>query len=352
MPPPLPLQASPSSARTGPVKTGGRVFVLDHKRWTSPMKDIINNLLNKYRGQRDMLMLVDRDYAAAVHDSATDPNSMLHPTTKRHISDYVKYRAKLLNTSSSINTSPENLQERQKLWRSLTEGSETTRVPVVPMPPAVVNPPEPAAATPLTEAAIQDIVLGIMERQQQHQQQQQQQQAGRKKQTKTCLSCGQPKSMYENDGSSIHYFYQQGTVRYFYCSTKVYKAYGSEGLTNPRMPFKDFAMTKFFQQELENTKKRVEERGMQKRKRSESASQQQPTGRMCRFCHKPLKQGPNSPHVHTGFPGVVGKYIYCPEKVLSLYKDQGMDKEMTWREFTESPFYKMEKQRWESEKGK
>ena len=154
MPPPLPLQASPSSARTGPVKTGGRVFVLDHKRWTSPMKDVINDLLNKYRGQKDMLILVDRDYAAAVHDSATDPNSMLHPTTKRHISDYVKYRAKLLNTSSSINTSPENLQERQKLWRSLTEGSETTRVPVVPMPPAVFNPPEPAAATPLTEAAI------------------------------------------------------------------------------------------------------------------------------------------------------------------------------------------------------
>ena len=344
--PPLPLQASPSSARTGPVKTGGRVFVLDHKRWTSPMKEAIDNLLNKYRGQKDMLARVDQEYAAAVHNSANDPNSMLHPTAKIHISQYVKYRAKLLNTRTSLNTSPESLQERQQLWHTLTEGSKTS-VPVVPLPPAVVNPPEPAAATPpLTEASIESIVVGIMERQLQHQQQQQPQQ---KKQTKTCLSCGQPKARFENDGSSIHYFYQQGTVRYFYCSTKVYKAYSAEGLTNPRMPFRDFTETRFFQQELENTKKRVEERGQQKRKRSDS---QETTGRLCRFCRKPLKQGPNSPHIHTGFPGVVGKYIYCPAKVLSLYKDQGMDKEMTWKDFKESVFYEKEKQRWEVEKGK
>ena len=117
------------------------------------------------------------------------------------------------------------------------------------------------------------------------------------------------------------------------------------------MPFKDFTETNFFQLELEDTKKRAEERGQQKRKRSDS-QEPSPTGRMCRFCHKPLKQGPNSPHVHTGFPGVVGKYIYCPAKVFSLYKDQGMDKEMTWKDFKESVFYETEKQRWVVEKGK
>ncbi|XP_034419483.1 uncharacterized protein LOC117751652 isoform X1 [Cyclopterus lumpus] len=353
--PSLPLLSSPTAARTGPVKTGGRVFVLDHKRWPAPMKAAIDNLLNEHRGMKDMLKLVDQGYAALVHNSCTDPNSMLHPTTKHHILQYVKHLCKLLNTSSSLNTSPEKLQERQELWHSLTKGSETTRVPVVTMPVAVVNPPPPGQT--LTKASIEEIVQNILDKQQQHQQQQQQP-VHKKKQTKTCLSCGQPKSRYENDGSSIHFFYQQGPVRYFYCSTKVFKAYGAEGLTNPKMPFKDFAGTKFFQQELYSTKKRVEERGQQKRKRTESQhtesrdTESQHTGPRCRFCRMGLKQGPNSPHIHTGFPGVTGKYVYCPAKVFSLYKDQGMEKEMTWREFQVSAFYETEKNRWAVEKRK
>ena len=193
--------------------------------------------------------------------------------------------------------------------------------------------------------SIEKIVKNIMDKQQQQQPEQ------KKAQTKTCLSCGQPKSRYENDGSSIHFFYQQGPVRYFYCSTKVFKAYGAEGLTNPKMPFNDFAQTEFFQQELDATKKRVEDRGQQKRKRT-TTEESQPTGRKCRFCRMELKQGPNSPHIHTGFPGVAAKYIYCPAKVFSIYKDQGMEKEMTWKEFQESAFYKSEKLKWEVENGK
>ncbi|XP_049573373.1 uncharacterized protein [Syngnathus scovelli] len=61
---------------------------------------------------------------------------------------------------------------------------------------------------------------------------------------------------------------------------------------------------------------------------------------------QPLKEGPKSPHVHTTFPGHAGKYIYCPSKVYNLYKDKGMDKEMTWVEFQASPFYDTEWQRW------
>ncbi|KAK2861042.1 hypothetical protein Q7C36_005208 [Tachysurus vachellii] len=177
--PPLPMLASPSSTRTGPVKTGGRVFVLDHKRWTAPMEEAIDSLLNKHHGKKDMLKLVDQEYAAM----------------------YVKHLAKLLNTSTSLNASPEKLQERQQLWHSLTEGSETTSVPVVTMHPAVVHPPAPAQTTPLTPESLEKIVEGIMERQQQQQQQPEQ-----RKQTKTCLACGQPKSRYENDGSSVHFF--------------------------------------------------------------------------------------------------------------------------------------------------
>ncbi|XP_073673185.1 uncharacterized protein [Garra rufa] len=104
--PPLPMKASPASSRTGPVKTGGRVFVLDHKKWTAPMKETIDTLLKKHHGKKDMLKLVDQEYAAMVHSSCTDPNSMLHSTTRLHISQYVKHLAKLLNTSSFLNTSP------------------------------------------------------------------------------------------------------------------------------------------------------------------------------------------------------------------------------------------------------
>ncbi|XP_051793442.1 uncharacterized protein LOC110959929 isoform X2 [Acanthochromis polyacanthus] len=346
-PPPLPLLSSPSATRTGPIKTGGRVFVLDHKRWPAPMKKTIDELLSKHRGQKDMLKLVDQEYAALVHNSCKDLNSMLHPTTKLHITQYMKHLSKLLNTRSSLNTSPEKVEERQQLWHSLTEGSETTSVPVVAMPAAVFNPPPPVQ-TPLTQDSIEEIVKGIMTKQQQ-QQQPPQQQPGKKTQTKKCLSCGQPKSRYENDGSSVHFFYQQGPVRYFYCSTKVFKTYGAEGLTDEKMDFKDFARTAFFQRELEATKQRVEDRVQQKRKRTDS----QPTGtRKCRFCRLELKQGPDSPHIHAGFPGVAGKYIYCPAKIFSVYKDKGMDKEMTWREFQESPFFEVEKQRWEAEKRK
>lgn len=127
---PLPMRASPRSARTGPIKTGGRVFVLDHRQ------QAIDDLLQKHHGKKDILKLVDQNYANMVHRSATDPNSFLHPTSKVHISRYVKHLAKLLNTNSSLNTSPEKLLETQQLWHSLTEGSETTSVPAVTIEPA------------------------------------------------------------------------------------------------------------------------------------------------------------------------------------------------------------------------
>uniref|UniRef100_A0A1A8N6L6 Uncharacterized protein n=1 Tax=Nothobranchius rachovii TaxID=451742 RepID=A0A1A8N6L6_9TELE len=114
------------------------------------------------------------------------------------------------------------------------------------------------------------------------------------------------------------------------------------------MSFEDFSTTDFFQRELDATKTRVQEKTEKKRQRTESA----PAGRLCRFCHMELKQGPNSPHIHTGFPGVAGKYIYCPSKVFALYQSQGMVKEMSWKEFSKSPFYEAEKQRWVEEKNK
>nr|XP_040056639.1 uncharacterized protein LOC120833538 [Gasterosteus aculeatus aculeatus] len=136
-----------------------------------PSLAVIDHLLNKHREQKDMLKLVDQDYAA-LHNSCTDPNSMLHPTTKLHILQYVKHLGKLLNTSSSLNVSPEKLQKRLKLCHSLTEASETTSVPVVTMSVAIVHPPPPVQM--LTQASIEKVVLNVMEKQQQHKQQQQQ----------------------------------------------------------------------------------------------------------------------------------------------------------------------------------
>ncbi|KAI7796602.1 hypothetical protein IRJ41_002281 [Triplophysa rosa] len=91
---------------------------------------------------------------------------------------YVKHLAKLQNTCSSLNASHEKLLQTQRLWHSLTEGSETTSVPVVTINPAVVNPPAPALTTPLTHETIERVVEGIMEKHQQPEQ--------KKKQTNTC----------------------------------------------------------------------------------------------------------------------------------------------------------------------
>ncbi|KAI4814046.1 hypothetical protein KUCAC02_003258 [Chaenocephalus aceratus] len=125
---------------------------------------------------------------------------------------------------------------------------------------------------------------------------------------RNCLACGQPKSRYLGDGSSVSFFYQSKTVKYFYCSTKVFKTYAKEGLKDTRMSFENFAATPFFERELEAARQRgaewrkvAEERGRQ------LCSCQQAV--LCRFCHQPLKQGPNSPHTHASFPGVPGKWI-------------------------------------------
>lgn len=96
-------------------------------------------------------------------------------------------------------------------------------MPVVTMNSAIPNPPAPALTTPITQETIEKVVEGIMERNQQQQQPEQ-----KKKQTKMCLACGQPKSHYDRDGFSINFFYQQAPVGYFYCSTKVFKAYSIE----------------------------------------------------------------------------------------------------------------------------
>lgn len=350
MTPPLPFAPSPRAARTGPIKAGGLLFVLDHFRWTQPMRDSIDGLLAKYHGQKDLLSQVDAEYAALVQAASKDPNSLLHPTTKQHISRYVKHLAKMTNTSSSLNTSSEKLLETQQLWHHLTEGSETVSVPVVTLPPAPVNPPRnKPQESPLTKREIEQMVKEIVEKQQQQQQQQQ----PVTKRTRNCLACGQPKSRYLGDGASIHFFYQSGNVKYFYCSTKVHQMYAAEGLTNPRMPFADFAETPFFNRELQAAKQRsAEARQVMEERKKRKAMEQHPTGRLCRFCHKPLKQGPQSPHIHTGFPGVAGKYVYCPARVFSLYRTEGMTHEMAWGEFCQSSFYEAERTRWAAEKGK
>nr|XP_043887199.1 uncharacterized protein LOC122772949 isoform X1 [Solea senegalensis]XP_043887200.1 uncharacterized protein LOC122772949 isoform X1 [Solea senegalensis] len=256
-----------------------------------------------------------------------------------------------------METSPLPL-ETQKLWQ--TGGSETVRVPVVVLPPATVNPVDPDQVPPekpLAEDKVQKMLQDILQQQQQFQQQLQQvqllrqEQQQKPRQSKTCHACGQPMSRHQNDGSSIHHFYQQGPTRYHYCSTKVFQRYSAEGLTDSRMPFEAFAQTAFFQRELQLTKGRVEEKAAKRRKLMEPVAPQT-QGRMCRFCHTALKQSPHSKHIHTGFPGVAGKYIYCPPKVLNLYRPQGMVKEMTWREFQASPFYAMEKERWTVERKK
>ncbi len=155
-------------------------------------------------------------------------------------------------------------------------GSTTTTVPVVTMPPATVNPPPPrhAIASLLTQDTIENIVYGIMEKQQLPAP------VLKKPHTKKCLFCGQPKSKYEHDRSSIHNLYQQGPLRTLWTQSSSrgsWRPLGREWRTS----------------------------------RSRRAEESPAPGRKCRFCKLELRQGPNSPHIHTGFPGVPGKYIYC-----------------------------------------
>ncbi len=137
-----------------------------------------------------------------------------------------------------------------------------------------------------------------------------------REENQTCLAYGQLKMV----PLSPSFLNQRGPVRFFYCSTKGFNAYSDEGLTN----------VMFFKSELEDTKKRVEEKGHKKRKRPETGH----VSRLCRFCKKQLKQGSNSPHIHihvsytytyihmcsphTGFPRVAGKYVHCHVSLFHL----------------------------------
>ena len=78
----------------------------------------------------------------------------------------------------------------------------------------------------------------------------------------------------------------------------------------------------------------MEDKAGKKRKLSESQLQ----GLMCCFCQTELKQGPNSKHTHTKFPGVAGK-------VLSIYRRRGVTKQITWTEPQAPSFHYMEKER-------
>ncbi|KAF4106170.1 hypothetical protein G5714_013832 [Onychostoma macrolepis] len=180
-----------------------------------------------------------------VHQSATDPNSLLHPTTKLHISRYVKHLAKLLNTSSSLNTSQEKLLETQQLWHSLTEGNETANVPVVTIEPAIVNPPAP---------------VHISDTRLHH---------------KNCGEhLGEAAATASARAEEKTYKYMSWPVRYFYCSKKMYQSYAAEGLSNTKLPFEEFATIEFFQRELETTKKKRVEEKMQKRGKGQTPSKQ------------------------------------------------------------------------------
>ncbi|KAK0135942.1 hypothetical protein N1851_028182 [Merluccius polli] len=325
--PPLPPRASLRAARIGPIKTGGLIFVLDHSRWTEPMRAAIDGLLAKHHGRKEILKWVDADYAALIQRSCRDPNSLLHPTTRQHISRYVKHVAKLKNASTSLNTSPEKLLETQQLWQSLT--AEEVSVPVTTLPPAVVNPPavNPSQSATTNQAEIERVVREVLEKKESLT-------AAEEDEDLSCLACGQPKSRYLGDGSSIHLFHQAGEVSLpDLCRRR------------PHQSEDDFAATPFYQRELESLKERGAERKRVKEERSKIKTEQHTFGHLCRFCHQPLKQGPTSPHIHTTFPGVTGKYIYCPQKVLSLYRTQGMTETMTWRDFQQSKHYGAEKQR-------
>ena len=60
---PLPISSSPRAIRTGPIKTGSRLQVLDHSRWTEPMRTV-DELLIQHHVSKDLLKRVDADYAA------------------------------------------------------------------------------------------------------------------------------------------------------------------------------------------------------------------------------------------------------------------------------------------------
>ena len=114
------------------------------------------------------------------------------------------------------------------------------------------------------------------------------------------------------------------------------------------MELVDFMDTPFFERELAATQQKVQGQKAKRKAPPQGAT----TGATVQVLPPCLKQGPDSPHIHTGFPGVTGKYVYCPAKVFSLYQDQGMEKELTWGEFKGSAFYEAEKLRWVAENGK
>ncbi|KAK0150125.1 hypothetical protein N1851_009109 [Merluccius polli] len=260
------------------------------------------------------------------HHAGIPIASCTPPPTRQHISRYVKHVAKLKNASTSLNTSPEKLLETQQLWQRLT--AEEVSVPIT--TPAVVNPPAVNPSQSATtvqmvnQAEIERVVREVLEKRQPYSSRR------RRRGPVSHVASPSPATLGMDPPST--------------CSTRL-ESLPDLCRRRPHQSEDDFAATPFYQRELESLKERGAERKRVKEERSKIKTEQHTFGHLCRFCHQPLKQGPTSPHIHTTFPGVTGKYIYCPQKVLSLYRTQGMTETMTWRDFQQSKHYGAEKQR-------
>ncbi|CAL8321700.1 unnamed protein product [Arctogadus glacialis] len=222
------------------------------------MRAATDGLLAKHHGAKGILKRVDAEYAATVQRPCTDPNSLLHSTTCQHISRYVKHLAKLKNTSSSQHQPREGFGDSAAVaeFDHRQPNSLCTRH----NPASCDRQPSSCGSPPpeesLSRATVEKIVTEILQKQQQQPQQKK----------------------------------KSPEVKYFYCSTRVFKMYGDEGLKDPRMSFEGFAASPFFAREIEA----VEERSAACKKVAEERTKrksalQRPTGFLFRFCPQPLK---------------------------------------------------------------
>ncbi|KAF3840661.1 hypothetical protein F7725_006523 [Dissostichus mawsoni] len=247
--------------------TFGQALRSDHTRRGAGKVVLSSSTMSSYAIMNENWRILSWVTFSFTHESCIDELLVNHRV--QHISRYVKHLAKLKNTSSSLNTSPEKVLETQQLWHSLTSGSQTISVP-------------------------------------------------------------------------------SKTVKYFYCSTKVFKTYAKEGLKDTRMSFENFAATPFFERELEAAR----QRGAEWRKVAEERGREGSSAAANRPSLQVLSPTTEAGSQQPSYPCILPRYIYCLSRVFSLYNAQGMEKELTWREFQLSDFYDAERDRWIADKRK
>ena len=273
----------------------GTMKPLPFEQWTEEMKEIINRLLATCHSKKDKLTLVERQYLCHLYADADNPDSCLRCTNRRFIQLYERHLHRRVEANTALNATPEQTATMREVTQELERtgavavdlvSPSTSQVSHIPSesrkrPPETTTPAQtPQDTTQLNQQLLQAILR--MQVPSTEASSSSGPATKRRRVTKNpnsgtmkarnCLYCGQPKPKMSSERNLHHTHIKKGEPCYFYCPVKIRDLYGLP----PETTFGEFLTSPYWQTELEEARKRKEEKERQKLHRGENRKDGKP----------------------------------------------------------------------------